>query len=372
MFLGFFLTVCVLAAEPDIIEYLDRLAELQNPYNKIDHGVGKDTECIKRIFTIIKESWLNEKITCLLNKEELVIEKKIEKFEHASSDRLANLNHSNVAKTFLWFDALRNGISERYFIRAYYEDKGLDINGTNLNEKYDNLSQIASGIKYLHENNITYIRSFEHPFVLSTCYNRTINEEQLRFIRDSYDKLSKKKEEDANKTGKQRKEGFIIVDVQKNEELLKNPISVEESKRKYPKTYVLINFNRSQIRGINSRAIRDENGLFEKYDCFTDERSSKWGETKAIDCYIFGMYINKIFGKNDFKPYFHSAKWYGMDDPDIKRSYLRNSIDDIDTLIYCCTEPDPNKRLHINKIISILKVIKIEQVGRELKGEKRC
>lgn len=364
------LSVCAPDEELGIIDYIDKITSWEQHFkeNQIRSPTIEDYKV--GAIGICKYNWFHERITCLHVKYRLVIIKTTNYRSKTEYSIMAKLNHKNVAKRFLSIRALRDGIEEFYFINAHYEGEEFVIDPALPLAKYDYLLQIARGIEFLHTNDII-VNNLQYCKVRSTVYDNTINEMQLDFVNKSYDELSEKKEMDARKPEKDRKKGFIILDVIKNDELLVNPIGSICEDNEQERNFVLADFGKVYKRDEKNKMDIDD--VKKKYcgQSFMHERNSGANLTKAIDSYSFGIHINKILKKPRIDEY--KCGWEKLPDDDAAnkcRNALKSSKNLLDKIIYDCTEPQQNKRPDIYTIINRIEEAKSEEACAEMVKEE--
>lgn len=361
MFFSIFFTTFVLAKELDIDYFFEEIANAEsmmktNPkeWKKRYGSVNNDIRSITTTRGTGRESYYIKDLG-------LVIEKIIKKNNAEERCNSAiTMNHPNIAKTFLYIETLRDNVPEYYLIKAHYEELMHIGHHAEDCKKHEHLEQLAAGLKYLHDNNIALSNDCDLTFTRSTKYNKTINEKQLQFIKDTYITLDEKKGEDLGKTWKNSKTVLIIQGVKKNEDLLKNPITVKDSlKAKGIKTYVLSSFTCASIRKDYNKEAYNDRGELCTHLTFAEENITKNGSTKATDCYLFGMCIGKMLKDYDFKVYgcvYKEDKTSAV----INRDMLKDSKDPVDRLIYDCTKLNPNERPDIDKITKSLVTAKVK------------
>lgn len=367
MFFCVFFTVCRCTEELDIYGFFKEIAEMEPQVGKEKAENSNDQEydwVLDKYLESITASRLNTKGSCYLwRDEELVIEKiTTNVINQARCESVMNFNHPNIEKIYLYIKTLQDGVLEYYLIKAHYEEE-FTLKSDN-DEKYNYLSQIAEGIKYLHDRNLILNKNEKLSCTLSTKYDRTINKKQLQFIEDAYIKLKAAKQTDAKKTGKEKKKGLIILDVQKNLEALKNPIEKKAIRTKTEKrTHVLAWYNHASANNTNAVRINNNNKSRMVTRLFiSEQRNNAIRKAKARDCYYFGMYINDVIEESSIR---YNNEHNPLKKKEYRQNYRKNTKEKAETsetskLIYDCMNGGSNERPKIEEIIRRLETAKKE------------
>lgn len=372
MILCIFFEVCVLAEEVDIYQFFNQIDELEvniawvgNPdESNVNTYKPEDLKLLP-----VDETKSNARYYLWCSKNLVIKKMTSENYDEAQCNIEMELNHPNIAKTFLFIKTQReDDVLEYYTINAYYENK-ITAGSIADDEQHNYLQQIAKGIKYLHEKDIVFANEFGLDHTLSTIYDTIINENQLEFIDNAYKQLFEDmKIKDPCKPELKKRESLKILSVKKNEAALKDSIMTENTTREtMPMTYVLNRFKYAKQLCKNVNANNGEDKLT-VYDSYLKEKNGDFG--KALDCYLFGHLVNGIFMKCRIEHYEHVGEGESVYLNDIRKN-LKNSKNIIDRLISHCTEPDPNERPNIDQIILILVHARVVELNADhgLKNE---